>query len=519
MPLARVAWASNSPCGFPEGNAHGESLFAWIEPERVWCVPVVQTGQRSHPVIRTHNTTHVMRKPLFIVSALFCASSIAVVLASFRHAGTPVTAEGDPVPHCPVPAARPGADAPAPHAIKGCVFKTVYEGEGLDSSFVLTTPKAVLGAEQRALQWLLKAQANDGGYGAGTHARQDITDPHAVSTDPATTAMVAMALMRMGSTLDGGAYKEELARATEYLLKQVEAAPKGATNITQLQGTQIQVKLGANIDVALTAQFLSNLVARIGEQHPKHLRAMRALNTCVAIIQRSQQADGSVQGDGWAGVLQSSFAASALESAKAQGAEVDSEALELARDYQKANMDVNTGSVATERAAGITLYAVSGSSRNSAAEAREVREVVAKAKKEGKLAKDAPVSVTTLTDAGYSRDEAEKLNTAYQVYSVASQQAQQDNVISGFGNNGGEEFLSFLQTGESLVIGKDDGWKNWYQQTTGRLVGIQNQDGSWNGHHCITSPVFCTATSLLILSINNDIAHLMAQGAVKYRGN
>ncbi len=460
-----------------------------------------------------------MRKPLFIVAALFCASSIAVVLVSFRHANPLATSSDLVQPHCPVPVAQPGIPSPEPHAIKGCVFKTVYEGEGLDSSFVLTTPKAVLKAEQLGLEWLVKAQANDGGYGAGSHSRQDITDPHSVSTDPATTAMVGMALMRMGSTLDAGAYHGQLSRATEYLFKQVESAPKGATNITQLQGTQIQAKLGANIDVALTAQFLSNLVAKIGEQHPKHLRAMRCLNSCVAIIQRSQQADGSVQGDGWAGVLQSSFAASALESAKAQGAEVNDEALDLARDYQKANLDVNTGSVATERAAGVTLYAVSSSTRNSAMEWREVNEVVTKAKKEGKVAKDAPVTVETLTDAGYSAGEAEKMNTAYQVYSAASRQSQQDNVVSGFGNNGGEEFLSFLQTGESLVIGKDATWKNWYGQTTGRLVSIQNQDGSWNGHHCITSPVFCTATSLLILSINNDIEHLVAQGAVKYRGN
>ncbi|HRD52344.1 MAG TPA: hypothetical protein PKY96_06815 [Flavobacteriales bacterium] len=337
-----------------------------------------------------------------------------------------------------------------------------------------------------------------------------------MSTDPATTAMVAMAIMRMGSTLDQGPHAQQLGRATEYLLKQVESAPKGAINITQLQGTQIQAKLGANIDVALTAQFLSNLVAKLNEQHPKRLRAMRALNTCVDMIQRGQNSDGSQRGDGWAGVLQSSFAATALESAKSQGADVDDESLKLARDFQKGNFDANKGTVATERAAGITLYAVSGSTRNSAAEARELNEVVIQAKKEGKIKKDAPVTVKTLEDAGVSRSEAERLNTAYQVYEAAKQQAQADNVISGFGNNGGEEFLSFLQTGESLVIAKDQGWKNWYQQTTGRLTSIQNQDGSWNGHHCITSPVFCTATSLLILSINNDIEHLVAQGAVKY---
>lgn len=444
-----------------------------------------------------------MKKHLIIIAAIAAAAGTTAVLVSFRgqhhgashgHQHTPVTEH------------------------KGCVFKTVYEGDGLDSSFVLKTPAAVVRSEERGLQWLVRAQAQDGGYGAGSHSRQDIIDPHAVSTDPATTAMVAMAIMRMGSTLDQGPHAQQLSRATEYLLKQVESAPKGAINVTPLQGTQIQAKLGANIDAALTAQYLSNLVARLPEQHPKRLRAMRALNTCVDMIQRGQNSDGSMRGDGWAGVLQSSFAASALESAKAQGATVDDESLKLARDYQKSNFDAGKGTVATDRAAGITLYAVSGSTRNSAVEARELNEIVVKAKKEGKVAKEAPISVKTLEDAGVTRTEAERLNTAYQVYEAAKQQAQREDVVSGFGNNGGEEFLSFLQTGESLVIAKDQGWKNWYQQTTGRLVGIQNQDGSWNGHHCITSPVFCTATSLLILSINNDIEHLLAQGAVNYRG-
>lgn len=452
-----------------------------------------------------------MRNNTIVAATIALLAGTAFVLVSFRHT-TPVAS----APHCPVPPTDHDLVTDRPEH-KGCVFKTVYEGEGLDSTFVLATPQAVLRSEQRGLDWLVKAQANNGGFGCGSHARQDIVDPHAVSTDPATSAMVAMALLRMGNTPDQGEYASQLKRVTEYLLVQVEGAPKNARNVTPLTGTQIQAKLGANIDVALTAQFLSNLTAKLGQKHPLHLRAMRALNTCVAMIQLSQNSDGSVQGDGWAGVLQSSFAASALESAKAQGADVDEQALDLARTYQKSNFDANTGSVATERAAGITLYAVSGSTRNSAAEAREVNDRVERAKKEGKVAKDANVDAKTLEDAGYSPAEAEKMNTAWQVYNAAKVQAQDQRVISGFGNNGGEEFLSFLQTGESLVIAKDNGWKNWYQQTTGRLTEIQNNDGSWNGHHCITSPVFCTATSLLILSVNNDIEHLLAQGAVKYR--
>jgi hypothetical protein len=456
----------------------------------------------------------LMRKPSFIPVVLFIITSTAFVLVSFRKA--PAPAEGI-LCHVPPTSSEDTVIAGQLSDVKGCVFKTVYEGEGLDPSFVLATPEHVLRAEERGLQWLLKAQAGDGGFGCGMHARQDIIDPHEVSTDPATTAMVGMALLRLGSTLEKGQHTAALQKATEYLLKQVEQAPKGAVNVTQLTGTQIQSKLGANIDVALTAQFLSNLMAKIGEQHALFLRGKRALNSCVDMIQRSQKSDGSVQGDGWAGVLQSSFAASALESAKSVGATVDDAALDLARDYQKANFDANTGTVATERAAGVTLYAVSSSTRNSAVQAREVNERVERAKAEGKVAKDAEVDSKTLEEAGYTPAEAEKMNTAYQVYNAAKQQSQADNVVTGFGNNGGEEFLSFLQTGESLVIAKDQGWKNWYGQTSGRLVSIQNRDGSWNGHHCITSPVFCTATSLLILSVNNDIEHLLAQGAVKYK--
>jgi hypothetical protein len=446
-----------------------------------------------------------MKRSFLPASALAVAACTVLVLQSFNDRSVHIGHL-----YCPVP-----SDNADDH--KGCVFRTVYEGEGLDSSFILRTPDQVFRSEERGLDWLVKAQAADGGFGAGSHARQDIMDPHAVQSDPATTAMVGMALLRMGNTPDKGRYSNVLNRLTDNLLITVEQADNAATNITKLQGTQIQAKLGQNIDVALTAQFLSNLMGRMPCSHPKHDRWLNALNKSVSIIQRAQNADGSVRGDGWAGVLQSSFAASALESAKFQGATVDDTALRKAQDYQKANFNVNSGSAVTERAAGITLYAVSGSTRNSAKEAREAKDVLEKAKKEGKVAASTPVSVDALEDAGYTRTEAERLNTAYQVYNSAKVQAQADNVISGFGNNGGEEFLSFLQTGESLVIGKDGGWRNWYAQTTGRLVGIQNNDGSWNGHHCITSPVFCTATALLILSVNNDIEQLLAQGAVKYR--
>ena len=336
-------------------------------------------------------------------------------------------------------------------------------------------------------------------------------DPHAVKADPATTAMVAQAFLRSGVTLQGDKYSKNLKDAIDYLLETVENTSKNAEFITDVRGTQIQTKLGQNIDAVLTAQLLSNLLDRdlkgIDEK-----RVARCLDICVAKIEASTDASGKQTGAGWAGVLQSGLAMSALESADAVGAKVDKKVLERSKNYQKGNYDADSGNIKTEDGAGIMLYSISNSVRASAKEAREVEEAMNKAKKEGKLPKNAPVTVDNLRKIGYAENEAMEYNTSYNVYQSGKDAAQREDVLNGFGNNGGEEFLSFLQTGESLVVNRDKDWKKWYTDMSGRILKIQNQDGSWNGHHCITSPVFCTATSLLLLTVENDIDFLSKIG-------
>ncbi|HJW30234.1 MAG TPA: hypothetical protein VJ508_13420, partial [Saprospiraceae bacterium] len=383
---------------------------------------------------------------------------------------------------------------------KGCVFRTLMGEESSDSSFRYKTPEKVMMSLQKGLNWISTAQNQDGGWGAGSHSRQDVMDPHAVPSDPATTAMVAMSLLRSGSTLTSGAYAAQLRRALSYLMNAVETSSASSLNITGQQGTQIQIKLGQNIDVILTSQCLSNMLDYLHHDDQLKERVKKNLNTCVSKIQRAQDTNGSIQGSGWAGVLQSSFASNALESAEAQGATVDKKALEKSREFQKNNYDAKTGSVNTDMGAGVMLYSVTGSARASAKEARKVEEEVTKAKRDGRLSQNAPVTAENLSHIGFDKDDAMRYSTAYEVYQSAKVRAQSDEVLDGFGSNGGEEFLSYLQTGESMIIGKDQTWTTWYDNIAGRMLRIQNDDGSWSGHHCITSPVFCTATSLLILS-------------------
>jgi len=395
---------------------------------------------------------------------------------------------------------------------RGCVFLTLMGEESSVGSFAYKTPEKVAASIEKGLTWIVRAQHPSGGWGAGSHSRQDVMDPHAVQPDPATTSMVAMALLRTGTTLHSGLYSAELKRALDYILREVERASDKSTTITDLAGTQIQIKLGSNIDVIMASQFLSNLLSSDDLDSQLKTQVKKALNTCVSKIQRAQEANGSISGSGWAGVLQSSFATNALESAQAQGAKVDNDALNKARDFQKGNYDAKTGNVNTSMGAGVSLYSVTGSARASAKEARKVEEEISKAKREGKLSQNAPASAESLEKIGYDKDDAMKYSTAYNVYNSAKVQAQRDEVMDGFGSNGGEEFLSYLQTGESMIISKDNTWDTWYNNISGRMLKIQNDDGSWSGHHCITSPVFCTATSLLILSVSNDADKLIELG-------
>lgn len=392
-----------------------------------------------------------------------------------------------------------------------CVFNKVFGEVPLDSSLAYDTPANIQSSVDKGLKWLEKAQHPDGGWGAGFHNNQREMDPHKVAVDPATTAMVSMAILRTGSTLEKGQYAKQLAKSTEYLLNVMETCVPNGTKITNLQGTQIQRKLGENIDLVLTTQFLTNLLDVLEKESKFYQRVFRSVNMGVDMVQTNLDAQGRTKGAGWAGVLQSAYATSVLESGQAAGAWVDENKLEKSKEYQRGNYNPVSEKTETRDGAGVMLYAVSGSARANAKQARKANELILEAKDKGVL-DEVVVSYDNLKKIGVPEEEALILDAANQVFQSAAVKAQDKNVMSGFGNNGGEEFMSFLQTGESLVIANDNSWSKWYDSMSANLLDIQNNDGSWNGHHCITSPVYCTATCLMILSINNDIDNLIQIG-------
>lgn len=398
------------------------------------------------------------------------------------------------------------------------------EVDPTDSTVTVSTPepREIPDSVKRGLAWLAEAQQEDGGWGAGSHASQQVRDPHAVSTDPATTAFVAGAFLRSGHTPTAGDYKDNVRRATEYVCKAIEdTADDDSPRITELTGTQPQTKLGPLVDTSLAAQYLARVLPRIPEESPLHERVDNALGNCVRRIQLSMKEDGSWNvGGGWAPVLQSSLACQSLELARAVGCPINTSGLDRARDYQKGNFDEASGAVTADAAAGIPLYALSSSQRANAAEARAAMELVDAARETGQLSEDAEVDESSLQAIGVGQARARKLAAANFAIQAQNAAINDDGVLAGFGNNGGEEFLSYLFTSESMIIQGGDVWESWNEKMHTRLAKIQSPDGSWSGHHCITSPVFCTAAVVSCLTTDRDAEILIqiARDAAKVPG-
>src|SRR5688572_17960899 len=137
---------------------------------------------------------------------------------------------------------------PTPNHV--CVMKTIFgidnSEEGKKINAFITNPM-VEAAVKKGLDWIALAQGTDGGWGSGSHYAQNIRDPHAVPSDPASTSLVSMSLLRNENTLNKGKYAENLKKGMEYLLNAVENCPANQVRITTLQNTQVQTKLGKNI--------------------------------------------------------------------------------------------------------------------------------------------------------------------------------------------------------------------------------------------------------------------------------
>lgn len=373
----------------------------------------------------------------------------------------------------------------------------------------LPPPKPLGNEVGKGLAWLAKAQNSDGGWGQGGGWRinresgqngarvegDQIPDP----SDIGNTAIALQAFLRAGTKLDAGEHSQVAAKAAAFLLAQLEADKDESLFVTPIRDTQLQSKIGVYVDTFLSAQILADLKGRLPVPADE-LRREKLLDKVVAKIQKHQKDDGAFAGNnGWASTLSQGICSKSLNAAFAVGAKVDLAALEKDHQQNAAGLDRATGVVGGAGAAdaGVEIYRYASKlggmtdfSKTNALRRDELEKTVA-----------APT--VTEPEKEVAKKELEKIDQADADQKVLLKQvagrAQEGGFVAGFGNHGGEEFISYMNIGEALRAGGGEEWKKWDESMTKTLHTAQNADGSWAGQHCITGRTFCTASALMVL--------------------
>ena len=307
-----------------------------------------------------------------------------------------------------------------------------------EASFTPESEKSVA----KGLDWLEKTQNGDGGCGIDIGQESDI----------GTTATVGLALMANGATPIEGVGSGMLRRIKRYLMIQTESMPQN--DITAKTGTQLQNKIGRHAHSFFAGLFFSQIMGQGENTGPIRL----ALKRVVSAIVRAQDEKGSWGSQSWAPVLGTVMGWVSLRSAHSAGLAVGAAPQKTARHLMtqmKSNLNGNQGWMHT-------LY-------KNATGIRVLYEM-----------------------------EQEENPVAVKAFQEVLRVITKDN--TPFTQAGGEEFLAFHLITETMLKKGGDDWNAWFPVVRDKIVNVQNRDGSWTGHHCITSPTFCTAASILVLT-------------------
>jgi len=403
--------------------------------------------------------------------------------------------------------------------------------------------------------------------------------PAGEPSNVADTCIAALALIRSGSTPSGGPYKDAIARGVRFVRGKAEKSDADSLSVTDVNGTRVQMKLGPNIDTFLAAMLLSEVKGRMPEadargvdlalakviskveKHQKADGSFEGAGWAPVLAQamsgkginRARQAgarvsdralaraeDGAKVAFAQSATVPAAAAeigrpepagasplsgpsievASAARPARAGGESGGDPAARSPRSFASSGLArgdralrSGSGGFGGGGAAGVELYARAS---NLGLLSDSVN--TSKARKEG-LKKAAESADTPAQKRDEAKRELGRIEDSEKVQRDAQQAviARLDDkaFLAGFGSNGGEEFLSYMTIGESLVVKGGHDWETWDRSITGNLDRIQNGDGSWSGHHCITGRTFCTSTALLVLLTDRTPVPVAGKGEPK----
>ncbi|MBN9523550.1 terpene cyclase/mutase family protein [bacterium] len=488
-------------------------------------------------------------RPLQVAAAVGLVGTLAANLLTAQ----PPAATPPPAP-APAPAAAKEQPAPAPEKGGEKLSPVKVTNEKVEMKTAVT-PKPLSAAVKKGLEWLVKSQQEDGGWnqgggwrnqgtGGGRVEGANVEDP----SDVGNTCFALLALFRAGSTPTTGDYREAVARGLRFILARVERADGDSLFITDVRGTQLQGKIGLYVDTFLVNLVLAEMRGSAG---PDEQRLVAALTKTMNKIVRHQDANGNFANNpGWASTLSVGVATKSVARARQNGVEVDRRVLERALADAKtaaegkavaaapaavaaapvgapaasgpapagkaadpttfaarppgvvggrteAGSALSSGGGFGGGDAGVKLYSFGRGAGNSQDAVNGFRVEAAKAKE---ILKDQKATDGQKADARKTIELADKAEQANdRVQGELARTVRDEKFVAGFGSNGGEEFLSFMNISETLVLKGGKDWTDWDAKMQQGLEKAQDQSGSWSGHHCITGKTFCTSAALLVL--------------------
>jgi hypothetical protein len=346
--------------------------------------------------------------------------------------------------------------------------------------------KGIPQAVEKGARWLASVQGANGGWGQDggetSYIRTGVR-MESSGNDVANTAVAALALLKAGKQ-----FEPNVERAVNFILERVEASPIEGLAITDLQGTQIQRKLGPYIDTFLSSMLLAQVDGTFSKP-ALNARVRRALEKSVAKIEKNQKSDGSWNtAGGWAPVLGTSMASRSLYEAQQKGVQTSVEVAVRAENYTRDALSVSSasvGEVLPAKGVGVGGGVLGMSSTASVS------------------ADSAGVALYQRAQAleQLSRTEEDRFKNAKEI-SAIQDQLKDARFVQGYGSMGGEEFFSYLNLSDGMKRTGGTAWKEWYSQITQKILDLQNSDGTWAGHHCITGRVAVTSAAILNLTVD-----------------
>jgi hypothetical protein len=358
-------------------------------------------------------------------------------------------------------------------------------------------PKPLSENVTRGIRWLIEHQHPQGGWSQGEESPTMGNSLDHLKDKPnvADTCAAALALIRSGSAPNSGPYVQNILSAVKFVCSEVRESDANSLFITKLRDSRLQMKLGTYIDTFMASILFAEVTGKMPDAQSEKM-VEDAFNKVMDKIESNQHPDGTFGETGWASTLSQSMASKGINRAAQSGKKVSEQVRSRLEANARGKYNRSSGKFSPEGSASVELYAgaatlgaIQDSENTNAAMRKEVQQKLATAKTPAEQA------------------EAKQLLNRFEENTGDLQSARKAIIsrlddkqfIAGFGSNGGEEFLSYMNIGESLVVKGGEDWTKWDKEITANLNHIQNKDGSWTGHHCITGRTFCTSAALLVL--------------------